>query len=108
MIPYLGPEFVRALLGLDACDGNAETPHDLDRSKPGVINATKNTFSGPEGLGPDDNGCRFLGSTSFLMTPADSTSRETLRTPLRGRSVARSLWNRLVHLLGKQTGARER
>ena len=53
MIPYLGPEFVGALLGLD------------------------------------------------------STKRETL-TPLRDRSVAFSLWDRLVHWLNKHTGVRER
>lgn len=30
MIPYLGPDFVRALLGLDACDGSREEPLSLD------------------------------------------------------------------------------
>jgi hypothetical protein len=39
MIPYLEPEFVRALLGLDACDGAAEAPLDLDGAKPPVTPA---------------------------------------------------------------------
>ena len=33
MIPYLGPEFARTLLGLDACDGTVEAPLDLDDAK---------------------------------------------------------------------------
>ena len=39
MIPYLGEDFVRALLGLDACDGAAEAPLDLDDAKPLVTPA---------------------------------------------------------------------
>ena len=39
MIPYLGSEFVRALLGLDVCDGAAEAPLDLDSGEPLVMPA---------------------------------------------------------------------
>jgi hypothetical protein len=39
MIPYLGSEFVRALLGLADCDGAAEVPLDLDDAKPPVTHA---------------------------------------------------------------------
>jgi hypothetical protein len=34
MIPYLGSEFVKALLGLAACDEAAEAPLDPDAAKP--------------------------------------------------------------------------
>jgi hypothetical protein len=39
MIRYLGSEFVRALLGLDACDGAAEALLDLTSGEPLVMPA---------------------------------------------------------------------
>lgn len=51
MIPFLGPEFVRALLGFDACDGAVEAPLDLDGARPLVTPAKMNAQS-------DD--CRYI------------------------------------------------
>jgi hypothetical protein len=87
MFPYVGPEFVRALLGLDACEGAVDARLDLDGAKSPVTPAkVKGTFS---------------------ITPSDPIKRETPTTPPRGRSVVFSLWDRLVHWLNKHTGARE-
>lgn len=129
MIPYLGPEFVRALLGLEA----AEAPLDLDGAKPSVTLAKTKAQSddcsytaqritpnsGKKSSVPEPNRetgwptakktpCCFLDSGTFLITPGDSTKRQTLTTPLRGRSIVFSLWDRLVHWLNKHAGARER
>lgn len=144
MIPYLGPDFVRALLGLDACDGPAEASLDLDSAEPlmraskmraqsndcrytaeritsnndkqsslpeskreiGRATAKKDALS--ESTDADINPCGFSDSEGFVMTPSDSTERETLTTPLRGRFVVFSLWDRLVYWLNKHTGTRER
>ena len=132
MIPYLGSEFLKALLGLDACDGTAEAPLDLDGAEPPVTSAKMkaqndgcryvaqristnrdNNSSLPESnrnktplsgsADPDNNACCFLDSGTFLIT-----ERETLTTPLRSPSVVFSLWDRLVQWLNKHTGARER
>ena len=137
MIPYLGPEFVRALLGLDACDGAADAPLDLNGVKPTTPakmkaqsddcrytaqritpNCDKNSSlpeSNRESGWPTAKKTPLSGSAdpnlascTFLITPGDSTKRETLTTPLRGRSVVFSLWNRLVHWLNRRTGVRER
>ena len=93
MIPYLGEDFVRALLGLDACDGAAEAPLDLDDAKPPVTPAKMKAQSADPGI----NARCSLGSDTFLITPGDSTKPETLTTPLRGRSVVFLLWDRLAH-----------
>jgi hypothetical protein len=104
MIPYLGEDFVRALLGLDACDGAAEAQLDLDDAKPLVTPAKMKAQSADTDINP----CCFLHSGTFLITPDDSTKRETLTSPLRGRSVVFPLWDRLVHWLNKHSGPGER
>ena len=113
MIPYLGPDFVWALLGLDACDGS---PFDLDNGEPLVTPARmkaqsraaaeKKTLS--EWVDPNINACCFSDSDSLVITPGDKTNPETFTTSHRARPVMFSLWNRLSHWLNKHTGARER
>ena len=70
MIPYLGPEFVRALLGLDACDGAAEARLDLDGAKPPVTPPKMNTQS-------DD--CRYSAQRLTPNCDKNSTLPESKR-----------------------------
>ena len=68
MIPYFGAECVRALLGLDACDGAADVPLDLDGAKPPESPAKTKAQS-------DD--CRYTAERIVLNCDKDATSPES-------------------------------